>query len=204
MGSARRLAVPSRSRASIISEHTRRRDPEPLDRYRAGVSEALPSGLVVPGHSRNGRLSPRCSRLLDLAAELAERRGPRVVVFTGCSQDGGPSEAEQMLEAWPGRRDVELAVEPTARITAENASRSLPLLLHRGVREATVVCAPLHVARVRYFFGGLYPRFGVRYEVRPAWCLPTPAALVWELGALLVMRRQLRAALAELEAIAGG
>lgn len=168
------------------------------------MSAAPPWGLVVPGHSRNGRLSARCLRLLDLAAELAERQEARVVVFSGWSPGCGPSEAEQMLEAWPGRRDVELAVEPTARMTAENASRSLPLLLRRGVREATVVCAPLHLARVRYFFGGVYPRFGVRCEVRPAWSLPAPSALAWELAALPVMRRQLRAALAELEAIAGG
>jgi len=66
------------------------------------------------------------------------------------------------------------------------------------------VCAPLHAPRVRYFFGGLYPRFGVRCEVRHAWLPPTPAALAWELGALPVMRRQLRAAIAELEAMASG
>ena len=178
-----------------------RRDPS---RYRAGVNASPAWGIVVPGHSRNGRLSARCLRLLEVAASIAERREPRVVVLTGRPPGGGPSEAEQMLEAWPGRRDVEFAVEPTARITAENASRSLQLLLRRGVSEATVVCAPLHVARVRYFFGGLYPRFGVRCEVRPARLAPTPAALAWELGALPVMRRQLRAAIAELEAMAGG
>ena len=161
-------------------------------------------GIVVPGHSRKGRLSARCLRLLDAAAERAERREPRVVVLTGRPPGGGPSEAERMLDAWPGRRDVELVVEPTARTTAENASRSLQLLLPRGVSEATVVCAPLHVARVRYFFGGMYPRFGVRCEVRPARLAPTPAALAWELGALPVMRRQLRAAIAELEAMVGG
>ena len=109
-----------------------------------------------------------------------------------------------MLDAWRGRSDVELLAEPTARTTAENAARSLPLLLERGVREATVVCAPLHALRVRYFFGGLYPRFGVRCEVRTAKCAPTPSALAWELGARGVMRRQRRAALAELEATARG
>ncbi len=169
-----------------------------------GVSKSPPWGLVVPGHSEGGRLSTRCLRVLALAAELAEERSPRVVVFTGWSPGGGPSEAEQMRDAWPGRGDVELVAEPTARITAENAARSLPLLLERGVREATVVCASVHALRVRYFFGGLYPRFGVRCEVRPARCLPTPSALAWELGALGVMRRQRRAALAELEAAAGG
>jgi DUF218 domain len=158
------------------------------------VSSDPHAALVVPGHSARGRLSPRCLRMLTAAAQLAERRSPGVVVFTGAG------EAEEMLQAWPGRRDLELVVEPTARITAENASRSLTLLLERDVREAVIVCAPLHAPRVRYFFGALYPRFGVSCEVRPSWYAPTPAALAWELGAVGVMRRQLRTALAELEA----
>jgi DUF218 domain len=150
------------------------------------------TALVVPGHSRGGRVSARCLGLLRVAAELAERGGPDVVVFSG------NGEAEAMLAAWPGRRDVQLVVETTARTTAENACRTLPLLVERGVTHATVVCAPLHLPRVRYFFGGLYARFGVGCEVRVAWSTPTPAALAWELAALAVMVRQRRAALAEL------
>jgi hypothetical protein len=155
--------------------------------------------IVVPGHSVAGRVSARCRRLLAHAAALAEQRAPRVVVFSGGSWRG-PSEAEQMLGAWPGRRDVELVAEPTARITAENASRTLPLLLDREVREATVVCSPLHRPRVRYFFCGLYEQFGISCDVRIAWTLPTPHAVVWEVGALAVLRRQRRAALEELDA----
>jgi hypothetical protein len=160
--------------------------------------------IVVPGHSVSGRLSARCGRLLSAAARLAEGRAPRVVVFTGWSPGGGPSEAEQMLEAWPGRRDVELLAEPTAAITAENASRSLPLLLERSVREATVVCTPVHALRVSCLFPALYGRFGVSCDVRIAWTAPTPSALAWELGALALLRRQRRAALAELRAARGG
>ena len=155
--------------------------------------------IVVPGHSVSGRLSDRCRRLLSVAAGLAELREPRAIVFSGWSPAGGPSEAEQMLEAWPGRRDVELLVEPTAAITAENASRTLPLLLERGVREATVVCSPLHLARIRYLFPAVYARFGVSCDVRIAWTRPTPAALAWELAALALLRGQRRAALAELQ-----
>ena len=162
--------------------------------------DSAPWAIVVPGHSVSGRLSDRCSRLLAAAARLADRREPRVVVFTGWSPAGGPSEGEQMLAAWPGRRDVELVAEPTAAVTAENASRSLPLLLARGVREATVVCTPLHLGRVRYLFPALYGRFGVDCAVRVAWTAPTPSALAWELGALAVLRRQRRAAAAELDA----
>ena len=73
-----------------------------------------------------------------------------------------------MLEAWPGRRDVELVAEETATVTAENVSRTLPLLLERGIRDVTVVCVPLHVPRARYLFGGVYGRFGLDCQVRSA------------------------------------
>lgn len=109
-----------------------------------------------------------------------------------------------MLEAWPGRRDVDLVAESTATVTAENASRSLPLLLARGVREATVVCTPLHLARVRYLFPAVYARYGVRCRISVAWATPTPSALAWELGALALLPGQRRAALDELRAGLGG
>jgi uncharacterized SAM-binding protein YcdF (DUF218 family) len=140
-------------------------------------------------------MSGRCRRLLAEAAALAAERRPGVVLFTG----GRGGEAEQMRAAWPGRTDVELVVEPTAAITAQNASRSLPLLLARDVTEVTVVCAPLHLPRVRYLFGGVYGRAGIRTSFRAARAVPTPSALAWELGAALVARRQRRAAQAELD-----
>ena len=158
--------------------------------------------IVVPGNGRVERgsylLSDRCRRCLDVAAELAERRSPRAVVFTGWSPRGGLSEAEQMLDRWPGRRDVELVVEPSATITAENMARTLPLLVERGVDHVTLVCGALHLPRVRYFFGTVYPRYGIRCSYRPVRDLPTPRALAWEAAAFPLMRRQRRAALAEL------
>jgi len=155
------------------------------------------SAVVVPGHSRRGRVSRRCLRVLAVAAALSERDGTRAIVFTGGGN--GESEAEQMRAAWTGRGDVELLVEPTARTTAENAARSLRVLLDHGIADATVVCAPQHVLRVRYLFGGLYARFGVTCRVHPAWRAPHPFALAREVGAMAVMRRQRRAVLAELE-----
>ena len=173
-------------------------------RYRSGMQAGDCWALVVPGHGEvcedgRYRLSRRCLRVLAAAARLADGRRPRVIVFSGWAPLGGPSEAAQMLGAWPGRRDVELLLEETATVTAENVSRTLPLLLERGIREATVVCAPLHAPRARYLFGGVYRRFGIRCEVDAAASLPTPGALAWELGALAVVRRQRRAALVELE-----
>jgi len=156
-------------------------------------------GLVVPGHSRLGLVTGRCRALLARAAALAEEREPRVVVFSGGAALGRRSEAEQMLDAWPGRRDVELVAEPSAATTSQNAARTLPLLLERGVTDAIVVCAPLHAARVAYLFRGVYAPFGVRCELALARALPTPPALAWELGALTVVRRQRRSALAELQ-----
>jgi hypothetical protein len=161
-------------------------------------------GIVIPGHSRRGALTARCRRLVDYAAELAETRAPSVVVFSGWAAYGrATSEAEQMLAAWTGRRDVELVAESTAATTAQNASRSLPLLLERGVTEATVICAAAHARRVRYFFGRLYAAAGLRVEVSAVPMLPTPGAVAWELGAVTVRRRQLNAALAELETSRG-
>ncbi|PWU17923.1 MAG: hypothetical protein C5B48_15395 [Candidatus Rokuibacteriota bacterium] len=178
--------------------------PSELCRKVSDVAESPTWGIVVPGHSRRGLLSESCRRMVALAADLCAERAPRAVVFTGWSPRGGPSEAEQMLEAWPGRRDVELITERSARTTAENAARSLPLLLQRGVDEVTVVCAPLHALRVRYFFGGLYGRFGLRVELSVADCPRTPRALARELAVLGLIPWQRRAALANLERLEHG
>jgi DUF218 domain-containing protein len=162
--------------------------------------------IVVPGSGRldtDGcyRIGPRARACLRVAAQLAHRRRPRVVVLSGWSPVGGATEAHQMLNAWDGPDDVEVVLEPSATITAENMCRSLPHLLTRHVREATIVCGLLHLPRVRYHFGGVYPRHGIRCSYALTGQAPTPRALGWEAAAMLVMRRQRRAALAELAAL---
>jgi hypothetical protein len=160
--------------------------------------------IVVPGSGRTGadgayRIGPRAVECVRAAARLAEARRPRVVVFTGWSPvAGGPSEADQMRAAWDGPDDVELLVETSATITAENMSRTLPLLVERGVREVTVVCGSLHLPRVRFYFGGVYPRHGIRCSYVRTRQVPTPPALGRELVAVALMRRQRRRAVAEL------
>jgi uncharacterized SAM-binding protein YcdF (DUF218 family) len=159
--------------------------------------------LVVPGNGlldREGayRISRGCRRLVAEAESLAGRLAPRAVVFSGWSPDGGPSEAAQMRAVWRGP-DVELVVEETASTTAENAARTLPLLLAREIDEAVVVCTPLHLYRARWLFRRLYGAHGIATSFRVAPVAPTPGALAWELGALTVLARQLRAAKAELE-----
>jgi uncharacterized SAM-binding protein YcdF (DUF218 family) len=159
--------------------------------------------IVIPGNGRvtedgSYALSARCVAALKLASRLAEQELPRAVIFSGWSPVGGITEAEQMFEAWDGPRDVELVLEPTARITAENMSRTLPLLVERDVRSVTLICGRLHLPRVRYFFGGVYPRFGIRCTYRVVPHGPLGESLAWEAAAIPLARRQRRAAVKEL------
>jgi uncharacterized SAM-binding protein YcdF (DUF218 family) len=123
---------------------------------------------------------------------------PETVVFSGWSASGGESEAEQMRDAWRGG-DVELVVEPTARNTAENATRTLPLLLARHIESAVIVCTRSHLVRTRMFFGRLYPAHGVAVRYSIARVHPTVRSVVWELGALPFVPIQLHTARSELE-----
>jgi uncharacterized SAM-binding protein YcdF (DUF218 family) len=159
--------------------------------------------LVVLGNgllARDGsyRISRACRRLVAEAERVAVRFGAGTVVFSGWSPNGGLSEAEQMCALWRGPA-VELVTETSASTTAQNAARTLPLLLERGVTEAIVVCAPLHLFRARWIFRRVYGAHGVAVRFRVAPVAPTPGAIAWELGALTVLARQLRAAQAELE-----
>ena len=160
------------------------------------------TAIVVPGHRSLGtdgvhRISRRCERLVREAEALARSGGADVVVFSGWSSTGGPSEAEQMRDAWRGPA-AELVVEPTARTTAENAARTLPLLLERAIERAIVVCAPSHLPRTRLLFGRLYRSSGVDVVFRTAPLAPSPRAIAWELAALPFLPVQLRAARSEL------
>jgi uncharacterized SAM-binding protein YcdF (DUF218 family) len=160
------------------------------------------SAIVVPGHGGLGvdgvhRISERSLRLVAEAGRLAERLEPELIVLSGWSSSGGRSEAEQMLDAWPGP-DVEILVEPTARTTAENASRALPLLLERGITVAIVLCTPVHLVRVRLVFDLLYRRRGISVRYHVVRVRPSLGALAWELAALPFVPVQLLAARAEL------
>jgi uncharacterized SAM-binding protein YcdF (DUF218 family) len=137
------------------------------------------------------------------AARLAERREPQLVVFSGWAPDRGVSEAEQMRSLWRAG-DGELVVEETASTTAENAARTLPLVQGRGIVHVTVVCTPLHLYRARWFFRRLYGAHGIETSFEAPRLLPTPSSLIWELGALTVRSRQLRAAEQELKGDADG
>jgi uncharacterized SAM-binding protein YcdF (DUF218 family) len=156
------------------------------------------TAIVVPGSEirhRDGvyRISPVCLLQVREAAQLAAERSVQAVLFTGWSRGTGPSEAEQMRDAWDGP-DVELVVEPKASVTAENASRTLPLLVERRIGRAIVVCAPLHVYRTRYFFSRIYGPRGIETEFHAVPFARGVRAALWELGAFPLRRRHLRSA----------
>jgi len=141
----------------------------------------------------------RARRRLVAEAERAARDlDATLVVFTGWSPNDGPSEAQHMRGIWRGP-DVELVAEETASTTAENAARTLPILLARGVTEAVVISTPLHLPRAQWIFRSVYGSRGVAVRFRLARVAPTPGAVLWELGALTVAARQARAARAEIK-----
>lgn len=157
--------------------------------------------IVVPGCGRVAsdgayRIGATCLALVREAERLAESLPAETVVFSGWAPGGGTPEAEQMRAAWRGA-DVELVVEPTAAVTAQNASRTLPLLLEREITRAVVICTRAHSLRARYFFSRLYGPAGIDTSFRLAPIAPSPSALIWELLALPLCMPQLRAARAE-------
>jgi len=125
--------------------------------------------LVVLGHREPGisvehRISHESRARLRHARELAERMPVRAVVLTGYTSTGGLSEAEQMKTAWDDH-DAPALLEVAGRDTAENATRSLPILLALGdVRHVIVVSSAWHL-RVPFFFRP-YRRFGLRVAYR--------------------------------------
>jgi uncharacterized SAM-binding protein YcdF (DUF218 family) len=139
------------------------------------------SAVVVPGST----LQSTRERLVHEAERVAVRTGTELVVFTG------RDEGEHMRSLWRGP-DIELVVDETATTTVENAVHTLPTLIEHAVREAFVVCAPAHALRAGWIFRRIYGPHGIRVTMRPARVFPTPGALVYELGAATVARRQVR------------
>jgi uncharacterized SAM-binding protein YcdF (DUF218 family) len=157
--------------------------------------------IVVPGSGRLAedgvyRIGATCLALVREAERLVDALSAETVVFSGWAPAGGTAEAEQMRAAWRGA-EVELVVESTAAVTAQNASRTLPLLLERGVTRAVVVCTQLHGRRARFFFSRLYGAAGIDTSFRLVPVAVSPSKLVWELLALTLCRPQLRVARSE-------
>jgi glucosamine-6-phosphate deaminase len=157
--------------------------------------------LIVLGH-REPSVSPEHRTSFESRARVrrAEREcrrdPPRAVVLTGYSRTGGLSEAEQMKEEW-SLQDVPALLEDAGRNTAENASRSLPIIRAiGGIRRVTVVTSSWHL-RAPYFFAP-YRVFGLRLSFRLTPHGSWPRMLWHELRNLPAMRRERRHAMAEM------
>ncbi len=156
--------------------------------------------LIVLGHREQSigpehRISPESRARLRRAAQECRRDPPRAVILTGYTRTGGLSEAEQMEEEWsvPG---VPAVLEDAGRDTAENASRSLPIIRAIGeIRRVTVVTSAWHI-RAPYFFAP-YRVFGMRLSFRFSAGGNWPRMLWHELRHLPAARRERRRAMAE-------
>ena len=101
-----------------------------------------------------------------------------------------------MKSAWNWSR-IPTLLEDAGRNTAENASRSLPIIRAIGeIGRVTVVTSAWHV-RAPYFFAP-YRLLGLRVSFRVAWHGTTAGVIAEEAVGLLRMRRQRRRALAEM------
>jgi hypothetical protein len=114
--------------------------------------------------SREHRISAHSRARLFRAEEACLATPVRAAVLTGYTATGGLSEAEQLSSEWtvPGVANL---LEVAGRTTAENASRSLPLILAiGGVRHALVVTSPWHVRAPVMF--GRYDDYGIDADIR--------------------------------------
>ena len=91
--------------------------------------------------------------------------------------------------------DVPALLEDAGRDTAENASRSLPIVRAIGaIRRVTVVTSAWHL-RAPYFFAP-YRVFGLHLSFRLTWHGSWPRMLWHELRNLPALRRERRRAMA--------
>jgi glucosamine-6-phosphate deaminase len=157
--------------------------------------------LVVLGHrepsiSPEHRISDESRARLRRAERECLKDPPRAVILTGYSRTGGLSEAEQMEAEW-SFPDVPALLEDAGRDTAENASRSLPIIRAIGaIRRVTVVTSAWHV-RAPYFFAPYRALgLGLSFRVTPHGSWPR---MLWnEFRQLPALRRSRRRAMAEM------
>jgi len=161
--------------ASLLRAHPRLTvvcDPAAAARLPGAERRSTDHVGIVLGHRRPGmsaehRISHESLERLQRAERLVHGHPTRAVVLTGYTATGGLSEAEQMALSW---RDpaVPFLLEVAGRDTAENATRSLPLVLALGgVRRVSVVTSAWHV-RTPFFFAP-YRRHGLSVDWVREW-----------------------------------
>jgi uncharacterized SAM-binding protein YcdF (DUF218 family) len=164
--------------------------------------------LVVLGHrepaiSVEHRISAESRARLRHALRIARRTPVRAVVLTGYTTTGGLSEAEQMKASWD-EHVAPAVLEVAGRNTAENAARSLPIILALGeVADVTVVSSAWHL-RVPLFFAP-YRDLGLRVSYRASFTHGNwPRMLREELRSLPRVRAQRDAAMLTMPRPAAG
>ena len=155
-------------------------------------------GHREPGISAEHRISDESRARLRKAEEYCLKKLPRTVILTGFTRTpAGLSEAEQMEAEWT-LPDIPVLLEDAGKNTAENASRSLPIIRAIGeLRRVTVVTSAWHI-RTPYVFAP-YRALGLKLSFAPAFHgLPAPHLLIGEVVQVPIMRRHRREAMSQM------
>jgi glucosamine-6-phosphate deaminase len=188
------------SPASLLRMHPRltvlcdRNAAAALPAHRGGQHVCVVLGHREPTISAEHRISHESLGRLHRAEWIARRRPTLAAVLTGYTSTGGLSEAEQMRAAWTVT-DVPPLLEVAGRDTAENATRSLPLLLALGdARRVTVVTSAWHIRAPYHFraWRGYGLEVGFAFDWRGDW----RRMLGHELRGMRALRSERRRALA--------
>jgi glucosamine-6-phosphate deaminase len=165
-------------------------------------SSSSDRAVIVLGHrepavSAEHRISDETRARLRRAERACRADAPRAVILTGYTRTPrGLAEAEQMKAEWK-LPDVPALLEEAGRNTAENATRSLPLIRAMGdVRRVTVVTSAWHI-RAPYFFAP-YRTLGLHLSFSWAVHGPWPRMLWQELRGTRSMRAQRRLAMTQM------
>jgi DUF218 domain/Glucosamine-6-phosphate isomerases/6-phosphogluconolactonase len=165
-----------------------------LPAHRGGHHVCVVLGHREPSISAEHRISHESLGRLHRAEWIARRRPTLAAVLTGYTSTGGLSEAEQMRAAWRVA-DVPPVLEVAGRDTAENATRSLPLVLALGdARRVTVVTSAWHL-RAPYHFR-VWRRYGLEVSFAFDWRGDWRRMLAHELRSMRTLRTDRRRALA--------
>jgi glucosamine-6-phosphate deaminase len=188
------------SPASLLRAHPRltvvcdRSAAADLPAHRGGHHVCVVLGHREPSISAEHRISHESLGRLHRAEWIARRRPTLAAVLTGYTSTGGLSEAEQMRAAWTVA-DVPPLLEVAGRDTAENATRSLPLVLALGdARRVTVVTSAWHV-RAPYHFR-VWREYGLEVGFAFDWRGDWRRMLAHELRGMRTMRSERHRAVA--------
>lgn len=180
-------------RLTVISDRSAAAALPPHD---GGRHVCVVLGHREPSISVEHRISHESLGRVHRAEWVARRRPTLAAILTGYTSTGGLSEAEQMRAAWHVT-DVPPLLEVAGRDTAENATRSLPLVLALGdARHVTVVTSAWHL-RAPYHFGAWRER-GLEVRYAFDWHGDWGRMLAHELRCMRTLRADRRRALADL------